>query len=167
MGSKTVKCLFPVLLLFTGIHPASLGAEPFEGLSAEVLKILRVKFTDADLARDKNLPFMNLFTHGMREFVIYRLNKVGEWQKPVNVQGPDRGGLSVRFYVKQGKWEGALEVPYCNTHDLHVFKETLIIRNSADGNWHLWVEVLTPKADSPDEVANKLVDLFKDFEKYR
>ena len=107
------------------------------------------------------------FAANIREFVIYRLNKVGQWQKPFNVLAPNRGGISVRFYVKEGTWGGALVVPYNVTNDLHVFKETYIVKNSSDGNWHIWAEILTPKVDSPEAAKNKLVQLFNDFEKYQ
>ena len=84
----------------------------------------------------------------------------------MTVPGPDRGGLSVRYCIRRGTWEGALVVPYSGTNDIHVFRETHIVKNSADGNWHLWAEILTPLVDAPEEVKNKLVQLFQNWEKY-
>jgi hypothetical protein len=142
------------------------SAEPFQGVKREAVKILRTKYPDADFGHDKDQPYMHIFRHTMREFVIYRWNKTGNWQKPLTVQGPDRGGLSVRYYIKRGRWEGALMVPYSGTSDLHVFRETHVVKNSEDGNWHLWAEILTPPVDAPEEVKNNLVKLFHNWEKY-
>ena len=155
------------LILSSTFQFVAFAEEPFHALWEEVLKVLRTKYSDVTLSMDRSQPAILAFSHKMREFVIYRLNKTGDWQKPMNVQAPDRGGLSVRFYVQKGPWEGALVVPYSGTSDLYVFKETHIVKNSADGNWHIWAEVLTPKVDSPEELAGKLVKLFNDFEKYR
>ena len=139
---------------------AAFADEPFQGLQREAVHILRTKYPDAEFGNDKDQPSTHIFRRNMREFVIYRLNKVGEWQKPMTVQGPDRGGLSVRFYVRKGKWEGALEAPYNGTNDLHVFRETRAVKNFEDGNWHLWAEILTPPVDAPEDVKNNLVKLF-------
>lgn len=145
--------------------------DPFHSLDAEVVKILRTKYPDAKLEQDKYQKSHRAFVKNMREFVVYRLDKGGDWQKPMNGQGPDRGGISVRFYVEKGQWEGQLGVldggPTVNADDLHVFKETCIVRNSADGKWHIWALIVTPKVDSPKTVANELVKLFSTFEKYK
>jgi hypothetical protein len=142
------------------------SAEPFQGVRREAVKILRTKFSDADFEYDQDQPSPLVFRRTMREFVIYRLNKTGDWQKPMTIQGPDRGGLSVRYYIKRGTWEGALEVPSSGTIDHHVFRETHIVKNSEDGNWHLWAEILTPLVDAPEEVKNNLDKLFNNWEKY-
>ena len=142
------------------------SAEPFQGVRREAVKILRTKFSDANFEYDQDQPSMLVFRRTMREFVIYRPDKTGNWQKPMTVQGPDRGGLSVRYYIKRGTWEGALEVPSSGTIDHHVFRETHIVKNSEDGNWHLWAEILTPLVDAPEEVKNNLVKLFNNWGKY-
>ncbi len=154
------------LILSVTTATAAFADEPFQGVQREAVNILRTKYPDAEFVTDKDQPSLYMFRRTMREFVIYRLNKVGDWQQPMTVQGPDRGGLSVRFYVQRGKWEGALKVPYNGTSDLHVFRETHVVKNSEDGNWHLWAEILTPAVDAPEEVKNNLVKLFNDFEKY-
>jgi len=154
------------LILSVATAMAAFADEPFQGIQREAVKILRTKYPDAEFGIDKDQSSMHMFRRNMREFVIYRLNKVGDWQKPLTVQGPDRGGLSVRFYVKRGRWEGALEVPYSGTSDFHVFRETHVVKNSEDGNWHLWAEILTPAVDTPEEMKNNLIKLFNDFEKY-
>jgi hypothetical protein len=145
--------------------------EPFHSLEGEVVKILRTKYPDATLEPDKYQKSHRAFAKNMREFVVYRLDMMGEWQKPMKVQGPDRGGISVRFYVEKGQWEGQMLVPesgtITNTDDLHVFKETCIVGNSADGKWHIWAMIVTPRVDSPEAVASKLVKLFCKFEKYK
>lgn len=153
------------LILSMATATAAFADEPFQGIQREAVHILRTKYPDAEFVKDKDQPSMHIFRRNMREFVIYRLNKVGDWQKPMSVQGP-RGGLSVRFYVQKGKWEGALVVPYNGTSDLHVFRETHVVMNSEDGNRHLWAEIMTPSVDAPEEVKNNLVKLFTDFEKY-
>ena len=148
---------------------ASLSAsaeESFSRLEDKVIKILESKYNGVELDQDSNYSDMTRFTRNTREFIIYRLNKVGDWQKPMTVEGPDRSGISVRFRVSRGKWNGALVVPYSGTTDLNVFKETHVIRNSQDGKWHIWAEILTPKIDPPGNVKRKLVQVFNDFEKY-
>ena len=163
----------PVLIVLAFLfsvatYAAALPGEPFKALEQEVVVILKTKYADAGLSKDKHLSYIRRFAANTREFVIYRLNKVGEWQKPLKVQAPNRGGISVRFYVKEGEWGGALVVPYNGTKDFHVFKETKhVVKNSSDGNWHIWAEILTPKVDSPEEAKNKLVKLFNDFEEYQ
>lgn len=109
---------------------------------------------------------MRMFRHNMQEFVIYRLNKTGNWQEPITALGPDRGGLSVKFYIKKGKWEGAPLIPYIGTKDLNVFRETHVIKSSKDGQWYIWAEILTPPIDSPEGVRSSLVELFSNFDKY-
>lgn len=164
-----MKPVFVVLAFMFSVttHTTALAGEPFKALEQEVVVILKTKYADAGLSNDKHLSYIRRFVANTREFVIYRLNKVGQWQKPLKVQAPNRGGISVRFYVKEGVWGGALVVPYNGTNDLHVSKETHIVKNSSDGNWHIWAEILTPKVDSPEEAKNKLVQLFNDFEKYQ
>jgi hypothetical protein len=154
------------LVLLAATLRLGIAGESFIDLEQEATKILRAKYPDAELTKDKDSPDLRVFAKNTRGFVITRLNKVGNWQKPMNAQGPDRGGIGVRFYIKKGKWEGALEVPYNGTSDLHVFRETHVVKNSEDGNWHLWAEILTPPVDAPEEVKNNLVRLFNDFEKY-
>jgi len=135
------------LILWMGTAMTAFADEPFQGVQREVVKILRTQYPDAEFRKDQ--PYMHVFNRHMREFVIYRLNKVGDWQKPQLVQGPDRGELSVRFYIKRGKWEGALEVPYSGTSDLHVFREIRVVKNSEDGYWHIWAEILTLPGGPP------------------
>ena len=164
-----MKPVFVVLAFMLSVttYTTALAGEPFTALEQEVVGILKTKYADAGLSKDTHLSYIRRFAANTREFVIYRLNKVGEWQKPFKVQAPDRGGISVRFYVKEEKWGGALVVPYNGTNDFHVFTETYIVKNSRDGHWHIWAEILTPKVDSPEDVKNKLVKLFNDFEKYQ
>ena len=162
----------PVLVVLAFIfsvatHTTALPGEPLKALEQEVVVILKTKYAGAGLSKDKHLSYIRRFAANTREFVIYRLNKVGEWQNPLKVQAPNRGGISVRFYVKEGKWEGDLVVPYNGTKDFHVFKETHVVKNSRDGNWHIWAEILTPKVDSPEAAKNQLVKLFNNFEKYQ
>jgi len=145
--------------------------QPFHRLDVEVINILRTKYPDAELRNDKYQKSYHAFTRNMREFVVYRLFKNGNWQNGTKEQGPDRGGISVRYSVEKGRWAGALLVPpigtTSGTGDLHVFKETYVIGNSADGNSHICAFIATPKVDSPEEVANKLAELFRNFEKYK
>jgi hypothetical protein len=146
---------------------AAAAVDAPNALNDEVLRIIRTKFADAVLVPDKDYQDTLRFSHNLREFTIYRLNKTGDWQKPFASQGPDRGGLFVRFYVKKGKWEGALKIPYTGTTDLYVFQETHMVKESADGTRHIWAEILTPRVDAPDKVKDELVKVFQGFEKYQ
>lgn len=145
--------------------------QPFHRLDAEVINILKTKYPDAELKNDKYQESYRLFTRNMREFVVHKLDKVGNWQNAVKEQGPDRGGISVRYSVEKGKWQGALLVPSSGvtsgTSDLHVFKESYVIGNSTDGNWHICANISTPMLDSPEAVAKSLIELFRNFEKYK
>ena len=151
------------LVLSLVIADNSFADAPFQDVQQEAITIIRTRYPDGEFRKDKDWPDMYVFSRNMREFVIYRLNKIGDWQKPMTVQGPDRGGLSVRFYVRKGKWEGALAIPYAGTKDLNVFRETHVVRNSKDGEWHIWAEILTPPIDAPEEVKKNLVKLFNEF----
>lgn len=141
------------------------GEPPAAGgrLDELVLAALRTVYPDAELRRDRDSSGMHVFARNLRGFVIYRTDKAGEWQKPLTVQGPDRGGFSVRFYVGDGPWGGALLVPYNGIEDMYVFKETHVVRNLADGTHHLWAEILTPRVDAPDALRDRLVAIFNEF----
>lgn len=156
-----------VLAGIAASQTSALSHEPFDSLREAVAQILRSEYPDASLHKDQHLGNIDTFAVNQRQFTIYRLDKVGNWQRPMEVSAPDRGGISVRFYVKQGMWTGALMVPYVGTEDLYVFKETHVVRNSHDGKWHIWAEILTPRADPPAEVMRKLVDVFDEFERYQ
>ena len=105
----------PVLVVLAFIfsvatHTTALPGEPLKALEQEVVVLLKTKYAGAGLSKDKHLSYIRRFAANTREFVIYRLNKVGEWQNPLKVQAPNRGGISVRFYVKEGKWVELTEV---------------------------------------------------------
>ena len=154
-----------VLVLFIASLTAA-AEESFSRLGDGVIEILRSRYQDVQLKNDSTYPGARNFARSTRDFIIYRLNKIGNWQKPMTVRGPDRGGLVVRFRVSKGQWNGALAVPHTGTKDLHVFKETHVIRDSKNGQWHIWAQILTPKADTPDEIQAKLIQIFNEFEKY-
>jgi hypothetical protein len=159
--------LFVIILIFwAAINCLTIAGEPFNDFDQKVTKILCTRFPHAELKTPKDSPETHVFTHNMRDFVIYRLNKSGEWQAPMTVQGPDRGGIAVKFRIIRGEWEGALEVPYIGTDDLNVFKENYVVKNSGNGKWYIWAEILTPKVDTSEEVKNDLIKLFNDFDKY-
>lgn len=159
--------LVVAFMLSLTTHTTALAGEPFKALEQEVIRILKTKYADAGLSKNKHPPYTRQFSADTREFVIYRLDRAGEWQKPIKMPAPDRGGISVRYHVMEGKWGGARFVPHNGTKDFHVFKATYIIKNSSDGNRHIWAEILTPKMNSPEEIKNTLVKLFNDFEKYQ
>ena len=154
------------LIMLGPANMTALAGDSPSALKGEVLRIIQTKYPDAALLLDKDSQDMFLFSHNSREYTIYRLNKVGDWQKPFEIQGPDRGGLLVRFYVKKGKWEGALEIPHVGTNDLYVFRETHVVKESADGTRHIWAEIQTPRVDAPEKVKDDLVKIFQDFERY-
>jgi|PlaIllAssembly_1097288.scaffolds.fasta_scaffold998903_1 hypothetical protein len=162
---KTAWLGLTVILSLT-IAAAAFADHPVERVKRDAVEILRTKYPDAEFVQDKHQPYVQGFSNRMREFVIYRLNKVGEWQNPRTQQGPDRGGLSVRFYIQEGRWEGALKSPHIGTQDLYVFKETHVVKESKTGKWHIWAEIVTPRVDASEEVKNRLVRLFSDFESY-
>jgi hypothetical protein len=162
---RTVLIVTGLIMVGTAYMPA-LAVDSPNALKDEVLRIIQTKYADAALLPDKDSQDELTFSHNLREFTIYRLNKVGDWQKPSASQGPDRGGLLVRFRVTKGKWEGALEIPHIGTDDFYVFKETLVVKESTDGKTYIWAEIVTPRVDSPEKVKDELVNVFQDFEKY-
>ena len=131
-------------------------------LRDQVLSLLRVEFPQADMQPMEDGGFA--FAHRTRTFTVYRTNKLGDWQPARENTGPDRGGFMVRFVIKPGRWEGALMVPYAGTTDLHVFLESRVIRNSADGTCYLWAEVITPPMDGRPDLRQRLVQLFNTFD---
>jgi len=142
--------------------------EPFRALDEEVVKILKMVYPEAVLERDGH---QNVFACNMREFTVCKRNKTGDWQRPTQEKGPDRGGIAIRFYVKKGRWSGAMLVSprgvTTTTEDLPVFRTTTFVGNSKDGNWHIWAQIATPKTDAPVEVANRLAEAFRNWEKYK
>ena len=153
-------------LLILPAAATALADEIPAGLRDDVLKIIRTRYPDAELRPAGDGREGLMFAERMRPFTIYMLDKTGNWQKPMDAQGPDRGGLFVLFSVKTGRWEGALVVPYTGTTDYHVFRETHVIKDAADGTRHIWAMILTPKVDAPEDVKNALVTVFSEFEKY-
>ena len=135
-----------------------------KSLREEAERILRERFPDA--AFTENSIGELEYRSKCREFQIYMLYKTGEWQEAVPTIAPDRGGISVRFRVADGRWKGALAIPHSGTQDFHVFKRSLVVKNSVDGKRHIWAEVLTPKVDPPVEIKKRLLSLFHDFERY-
>lgn len=144
---------------------------PSSTLNDEVVAVLKFKYPNAILKEAEDQKSMRTFSRNMREFTIYRLNMTGDWQKPMQVMGPDRGGISVHFYIEKGKWEGQWAVPpYGMTsmsEDFHVFKETTLVGNARDGKSHIWIRILEPKVDAPKTVVTKLLTIFGKWEKYR
>jgi hypothetical protein len=161
---KICSILVSFLALVTAVAVAA-TKEPFSNLREAALKIVQTEFPDAEFSGDRH----NYFYLGkkIRNFTVYRPDKSGNWQKGREQAAPDRGGISVRFAVQRGEWRGALVVPYTGTDDLYIFKETHVIKNSGDRTYHIWAEILTPRLDAPDEIRNKLVTLFNDFDKFR
>lgn len=166
----------PIVLIFALFvaavcHGEARADEPFQRLGTEVLNILKTKYPDATLEQDKYQASARIFARNMREFTIYRLNMTGDWQKPMQEIGPDRGGISVRFYIEKGKWEGQWAVPPTGvtsmSRDLHVFKETTLAGNSSDGKCHMWAQIVEPKIDAPKAVVRDLFTLFGNWQKYR
>jgi len=153
------------ILLFA-ISSTCLADEPFAGLESAVVEVLQSAYADAALQDDKVFSNTRSFTANLRSFIVYRPNKTGDWQKPREMMAPDRGGISVRFRIMQGSYEGAARLPVAATDDLYLFKETHVVKNSADGEWHIWAEILTPRVDAPVEVRFALVQLFSDFERF-
>ena len=153
-----------ILLLATAAP--CIADNAFPELEHAVVKVLQGAYAGAELQDDRTIPGIRSFAANMRSFTIYRTNKTGSWQAPRETMAPDRGGISVRFRVAPGAYEGAAVLPVAATNDLHLFKETHVIKNSADGDWHIWAEILTPRVDSPDDVKVALVELFSDFERF-
>jgi len=145
-----------------------LADEDFAPLRQEAVKILQTRYPDAGFRT--NAYGQEEFAIKTRSFMVYRLDKIGDWQKPHEEQGPDRSGIVVRFTVEKGAWAGALSVPSSGTTittDLHIFRETLVVRNSTNKTSHVWAHILTPAVDPPSDIQQKLVALFHDFEKYK
>jgi hypothetical protein len=135
-------------------------------LEDAVIQVLKRAHPDARLRADESLPSIRTFAVNQRRFTVYRLDKIGNWQAPRITTAPDRGGISLRFRVEPGPYDGPLIIPHHSTNDLHVFKQTIIVKNSTDARRHLWVEILTPRVDSPDELTRSLIDLFLNFDGY-
>lgn len=152
-------------MLFACGQPC-LADEPFAEFEQAVVDVLQTTYADAALRDDKEHSNTRSFTANMRSFTVYPQNKTGDWLEPGDMMAPDRGGISVQFKVTRGTYEGAAVVPVAATEDLYLFKRTYVIRNSADGEWHVWAEILTPREDSPYEVRVALVQLFYDFERF-
>ena len=45
-------------------------------------------------------------------------------------------------------------------------QEIVMIRNSSDGQYHLWAEIVTPVVDVPQQTVDALVELFESFHVY-
>ncbi len=160
-----MRALLALLLALVASGRAA-PAEPTKRLDDAVAETLELRYRDVALARDPTLEGARVFTRNTRRFTVYRLNKSGDWQAPADVEGPDRGGISVRYRVSPGAWAGALVVPFNGTESLHVFEETLVVRNSGDGRWHIWAQVLLPKVEPATEIRDRLVETFNDFEAF-
>jgi hypothetical protein len=165
------KVFSMALILVAIVQLDATADEPFHALDEKVTEVLKTFYPEAVLERDSHRKTIRTFAHNMREFTIYRLNMTGDWQKPMQVMGPDRGGISVRFYIEKGKWEGQLAVPPSGvtsmSDDLHVFKETTLVGNSSDGKCHIWAQIVEPKVNAPKSVVKKLLTLFANWEKYQ
>lgn len=149
-----------ILLVITCLSQAAQAVD--EGaLRAQVEALLREKFPDAEL---KPITGGFVFAHKTRTFTIYRTNKVGDWQDPMTVTGPDRGGFMVEFTIQPGRWGGAMVVPHSGTEDLYVFRESLVVRNSKDMSCHIRAEIQNPPVDGHHDLCNRLIRLFYDFD---
>lgn len=143
----------------------SVGADaPLEQLKRDVTAALQKQFPNAELkghanaARDE--PW---FAHKLRTFTTYSLDKAGDWQDEHKRSAPDRGGLSLQFYVEDGPWMGQLAVPCISTEDRYIFKDTHFIANTASGKMHVWAHIATPRVDAPDDALGELIRVFKVF----
>jgi hypothetical protein len=166
-----VRVFSMALILVAIVQLNATADEPFHALDEKVTEVLKTIYPEAVLERNSRWKSIRTFDHNMREFTIYRLNMTGDWQKPMQVMGPDRGGISVHFYIEKGKWEGQLLVPASGvtsgSDDLHVFKETTLVGNSSDAKCYIWVQIVEPKVDAPKAVVKKLLKLFGNWEKYQ
>ena len=160
MWFKTAAALF-LIVLGQGI---AVSASPVESLEQQVLEVLRSGFPEAVLEQDPIQPEHRVFASNTRTFIIYTPNTMGDWQAPNEVTAPDRGGILVRFYIKDSPWSGAAFIPYNNSTDYYVFSRTTIIRSIHSGSGHLWAQILTPRMEPPVDLERKLIRVFNGFD---
>jgi hypothetical protein len=147
---------------FLFLWAASLSAvEPMSRLQDGVLGILTAHFPDAVLTRQPDGTMV--FQHRIRKFMVYLLNKEGDWQEPVNMTGPDRGGLVVEFRLRPEPGLGAEGIPQCWIEDFRVFKETTFICTLAYDLGFIWARILLPVMDPPKDIHDQLIKCFTAF----
>lgn len=153
--------LFALVILI--ISPIRLAAEVNpDALTAKVLALLKKEFPDAQLTKSDDGKFF--FSHKTREFTVYRSDMTGKWQEPSNETGPDRGGFVVQFSLTNRPWEGQAVLPYIETHDMHVFQESHVIKESADKDRYIWSTILNPPIDGHQNLRAQLIAAFTVFD---
>jgi len=121
-----------LLLLFWCIcfTPASSAEDLSVIYVKKATELIRVHYPDAHFVLDQDKTWECLIKP--RTFTLYRGNKTGEWQEACQEIGPDRGGLIVRFIIRDELWKSALDIPSIETLDLYIFQETHVIKEAKD-----------------------------------
>ena len=128
--------------------------------------ILRSQFEGAALVNEQSRPFVRTFATNTQNFLLSRPDMIGGRQRPRPVRVPEAGGILLRFYIGAGPYRGAAVTPYYGKSVHSTFTEVHMIRNSSDGQYHLWAEIVTPAVDAPQQTVDALVELFDYFYLY-
>ncbi len=159
-----LRGLFMLLMLIAA--GAALGSKSYPELEQEVLTILRERYQGASLVSDTRRRSVRMFSTGTEPYEVRRTDIIGGQQRPRRIMVPDAGGIVVRFLVDDGRYPGAAMLPYNGKAVHSAFTQYHVIRNSKDGERHIWAEIVVNREDPPQETVDLLVELFEYFDLY-